>query len=54
MTDRDECRMPTCSEPARDRAGYAGRFCSDSCEVRYEHLQADARDAVVDEAEDRY
>jgi len=54
MTDRDECRIPTCSEPARDRAGYAGRFCSDSYEVRYEHLQADARDAAVDEAEDRF
>jgi len=39
MTASDECRMPTCSKPARDRAGYAGRFCSDSCEVRYEHLK---------------
>ena len=54
MANGDECRMPTCSEPVRAREEYAGRFCSDSCEVRYEHLQADARDAAVDESEDRY
>ncbi len=54
MTDRDECRIPTCSDPARDQVGYAGRFCTDSREVRYEHLQADARDIVVDESKDRY
>ncbi|WP_176548279.1 hypothetical protein [Natrinema sp. CBA1119] len=46
MTDHNECRLPTCTRLARDRAGYVRRFCSDSCEVRYGHLQADARDAV--------
>ncbi|QCS44991.1 hypothetical protein FEJ81_22230 (plasmid) [Natrinema versiforme] len=44
MTDRDECRVPTCTRLARER--YAGRFCSKRCDVRYEHLQADARDAA--------
>jgi hypothetical protein len=52
MIDRDECRMPTCSEPARDRTGYSGRFCSDSCEDSYEHLQADARDAAYADQEE--
>ncbi|TYT60294.1 hypothetical protein FYC77_19625 [Natrialba swarupiae] len=46
MTERNTCRMPTCSTLSRERTGCAGRFCSDGCAVRYEHLQADARDQV--------
>lgn len=49
MTDRDECRVPTCTRLAREQAGYAGWFCSERCEVRYEHLQADARDAAQED-----
>lgn len=43
----DECRYPFCSEPSRDEPGYAGRFCSTRCELRYEHARADARDAQI-------
>ncbi len=50
MTERNACRMPSCSALTRDRAGYAGRFCSDSCEVQNGHLQADARDVVQEAA----
>ncbi|WP_169331113.1 hypothetical protein [Natronorubrum bangense] len=50
MTKYNECRLPACTRLTRDRAGYAGRFCSDSCEVRYEHLQADARDTAQEDA----
>lgn len=44
-----ECRMPSCSEDARGSGGYSGRFCSDQCEVKYDHLKADARDARASE-----
>jgi hypothetical protein len=50
MTDGNACRMPNCSAFTRDRGGYAGRFCSDSCEIRYDHLRADARDAAQEDA----
>ena len=42
---RDTCRMPGCDETPRDGGGFAGRFCSDKCEVKYDHLKADAADA---------
>ena len=51
MTDRGECRMPTCSEPARDRAGYAGRTVVRSATSPSKRT---ARDAAVDEAADQY
>ncbi len=50
MTDRNECRLPTCTRLPRNQAGYTGQFCSDKCEVRYEHLQTDARDAAQEDA----
>ncbi|WP_164722084.1 hypothetical protein [Haloterrigena salifodinae] len=50
MTNCNACRMPSCSAPTRDQTGYAGRFCSDRCEIRYEHLQADARDTAQEDA----
>lgn len=45
--DRPECRAPWCDDPARVDAptAFASRFCSPECEVRFEHLRADARDA---------
>lgn len=41
----DKCRYPGCSDPARDDVdGVAGRFCSAPCEVKYDHIRADAQD----------
>ena len=45
MTDRDECRNSTCSNDPRGDGGFSGRFCSTACELKYEHVRADARDA---------
>lgn len=45
---RDTCRMPNCqNEPgSQDRDDYrTTRFCSVECDVKYDHLKADARDA---------
>jgi len=52
MTD-DTCRYPSCDDPAgkSDRDDYNTRFCSARCEVRYEHIEADARDARRTEKE---
>ena len=44
MSDRDECRNPACSNDPRG-GGFSGRFCSTACELKYEHVLADARDA---------
>jgi|GEM_PF-4470112 hypothetical protein len=48
MTDRDECRNPSCSNDARGSGGFGGRFCSTPCELKYEHVRADAREAKRD------
>jgi len=43
------CRHPSCDEPARGRGprvdGFAAKFCSPECELKYEHVKADAQDA---------
>lgn len=50
----DQCRYPSCSTPTRDRGdgvdGYAARFCSTRCELKYDHIRADAKDARLNEA----
>lgn len=46
--DREECRLPGCSEEPRGGGGFPGRFCSTGCELKYEHVRADARDARRD------
>lgn len=35
---------------------YGARFCSDYCELRYDHVKAEAREAMIDdmESEDAY
>ncbi|WP_273837480.1 hypothetical protein [Halococcus sp. PRR34] len=48
MTDRDECRNFSCSNDARGGGGFSGRFCSTPCELKYEHVRADAREAERD------
>ncbi len=48
--DRPECRYPSCSRPARGEGGFSGRFCSDGCEVAFEHNRHDAREAARDAA----
>jgi len=45
----DTCRRPTCTNLSREESGYSGRFCSDRCEVKHEHVKADARDARLSE-----
>lgn len=44
---RDTCRRPTCDRDAgTDDGNYnARKFCSAKCEVKFEHIRADARDA---------
>lgn len=42
------CRYPSCDREALGSdapAGVRGRFCSPKCDVRHEHIKADARDA---------
>ena len=54
MNDRDECRRPTCDRPARGtddpnvQDGFAVRFCSTPCELKYDHIRADVRGARRD------
>lgn len=49
MSDRDECRNPSCSNDPRNKGGFSGRFCSTPCEVKYEHVRTDAREAERDD-----
>jgi len=52
----DTCKRSTCSNPVgqQDRDDYrSGSFCSVQCEVKYEHVKADARDARRAEQEAR-
>jgi hypothetical protein len=44
---RDTCRYPTCKRsPGAHGGSYrARRFCSPLCAIKYEHVQADAREA---------
>jgi hypothetical protein len=45
-TDETECRNPSCSNDRReDVTEYSRRFCSDQCEVKYDHLRQDAQEA---------
>lgn len=43
--DTLECRAPGCTREATSSGTHRSRFCSDKCEVRYDHLLDDARDA---------
>jgi len=43
----DTCRRSTCDKPRQDESGYSGRFCSDKCEVKHDHLKADAEDQPI-------
>ena len=47
MSDRDECRNPSCSNEPRGSSG-SGRFCSTPCELTFEHVRADTREAERD------
>lgn len=50
--EAEPCRMPGCEQPRRDDGDAFGRkFCSDQCEVKFEHLKADAEDARRSEEE---
>jgi len=46
---RDTCRLPNCErEPASADTAIQYRkrqFCSPTCDVKYDHIKADARDA---------
>ncbi len=47
-----QCRHPSCTNPARKGDEtcdlFAQKFCSPQCEVTYEDLKWDARDAAMD------
>lgn len=49
MSDRNTCRHPQCENEPRGREpgvdAFAARFCSDGCELKYEHARDDAQDA---------
>jgi hypothetical protein len=49
---RDTCRYPSCDDEPRGSGGFSSLFCSDECEVRYDHIKADAQDAERSEAAD--
>lgn len=44
-----DCRMLNCEEQARGRGpnvdGFGAKFCSPSCELKFDHVRSDARDA---------
>lgn len=48
MSDRDECRNPSCSNESRGGKG-SRAFCSTPCRVKYEHIRQDAREAERDD-----
>ena len=53
---RDTCRMPNCDRPTGEQDGATyrkSRFCSAACDVKYDHLKADARDARAADMEGR-
>jgi len=55
MSENTTCKRPTCSNPVgqQDRDDYrSGKFCSIQCEVKHEHVKADARDARHAEREE--
>lgn len=49
---RDTCRMPSCdNEPGSaetDMKYRDSRFCSPGCDIQYDHLKDDARQARMD------
>lgn len=44
-----DCKMPGCEEQARGRGenvdGFGAKFCSPGCELKFEHVRSDAKDA---------
>jgi hypothetical protein len=53
--DERSCRRSTCENPRRGAdapAGESGKFCSTPCELKHEHIKADAREARTDEREE--
>lgn len=44
---QNECRMPGCKNEQQidGQDLYANKFCSAECEVKYDHIKADAADA---------
>lgn len=48
---RDTCRLPNCDREPRGEGAdlHAARFCSPQCEVKYDHLKADAAEARYSE-----
>lgn len=48
MSDTAECRRSVCSDSARPVEdcldAYAARFCSVECELKHDHIRADAAD----------
>jgi len=52
----DTCRRSTCDNDARGLqegvSPYGANFCSAECEVKHDHIKADARDARRSEKAD--
>ena len=48
MNDREECRNLSCSNEPRGGGGFSGRFCSTGCELKFDHIRTDAREARRD------
>lgn len=43
-----ECKQFGCQNESRTDGmdSYANKFCSDECEVKYDHIKMDAKDAM--------
>lgn len=44
-SDSQECRLPNCTRMSNGDGTHRSSFCSSRCEVKYDHLKDDARDA---------
>lgn len=53
---RETCRMPGCERPPGEEDSASphrtASFCSVQCEVKYEHIKADAEDARLADMEE--
>ena len=48
-TDRRDCRASGCTNPRDPSGDHLSWFCSTACEVRYDHLKANAKEARLDD-----
>lgn len=52
IEERDQCRNPGCTNPRDPDGDHKRQFCSVQCEVKFDHLRDDARDARLSEEQE--